>query len=407
MTDVSAKYDIAVIGGGIIGLAIAMRLSQEFPSRKTVVLEKEPEIAQHQTGHNSGVIHAGIYYAPGSQKANFCVTGGAMLRRFADERGIRYEDCGKVIVATNEAERPRLEEVYRRGTANGVAGLEVIGKERLRELEPHTAGVGAVLSPGTGIIDYLQVSKAYVDVMKENGGELLTGAKVMSITRGDGGLHLETTRGEVFAKGIINCAGLHADRVAGLMGVNVGVRIIPFRGEYLSLRPERAHLVKGLIYPVPDPRLVFLGVHFTKRIDGSVEAGPNAVLALAREGYGKMSFNLPETLGVLAFPGFWLMSLKYWKVGLYEQYRSMVKRAFVRSLQALVPEITGDDLYAPGAGVRAQAVDRRGRLLQDFSIAETEGAIHVLNAPSPGASASLAISRYIVDLAQKSFGLAA
>jgi L-2-hydroxyglutarate oxidase LhgO len=407
MTDVSAKYDIAVIGGGIIGLATAMRISQEFPGRKTVVLEKEPEIAQHQTGHNSGVIHAGIYYAPGSQKANFCATGSAMLRRFADERGIRYEDCGKVIIATNEAERPRLEDVFRRGTANGVAGLEVIGKERLRELEPHTAGVGAVLSPGTGIIDYLQVSQAYADVMKENGGDLLTGTKVVSITRDDGGLRLETTRGEVSARGIINCAGLYADRVAGLMGVNVGVRIIPFRGEYLSLRPERAHLVKGLIYPVPDPRLVFLGVHFTKRINGTVEAGPNAVLALAKEGYGKTSFNLPEMLGTLTFPGFWLMSLKYWKVGLYEQYRSMVKSAFVRSLQTLVPEITADDLYSPGSGVRAQAVDRRGRLLQDFNIAETEGAIHVLNAPSPGASSSLAISRYIVDLAQKSFGLAA
>ena len=406
MNDVSAKYDIAVIGGGIIGLATAMRLSQEFPAQRTVVLEKEPGIAQHQTGHNSGVIHAGIYYAPGSQKANFCVTGGAMLRRFAAERGIAYEDCGKVIVAANEAELPGLDDVYQRGTANGVAGLEVIDGDRLRELEPHVSGVGAVLSPGTGIIDYVQVSQAYAEVMKENGGELLTGAKVVSIARRNGRrLHLETTRGEVSAKGIINCAGLHADKVAALMGMNVGVRIIPFRGEYLSLRPERAHLVNGLVYPVPDPRLVFLGVHFTKRIDGSVEAGPNAVLALAREGYGKTSFSLREMLGVLGFPGFWMMSLKYWKVGLYEEYRSLVKAAFVRSLQALVPEITGDDLYDPGAGVRAQAVDRKGRLLQDFSIAETEGAIHVLNAPSPGATSSLAISRYIVDLARKSFGL--
>ena len=405
MAETSKNYDIAVIGGGIIGLATAMRLSQEFPGQKTVVLEKESGIAQHQTGHNSGVIHAGIYYAPGSQKANFCATGGEMLRRFADERGIPYEDCGKVIVAANEAERPSLESVYQKGTANGVAGLEVVDGDRLRELEPHVAGVGAVLSPRTGIIDYVQVSEAYADVIKENGGELLTGARVRSITRANGLLHLETERGDLSAKGIINCAGLQADKVAGLMGVNVGVRIIPFRGEYLSLRPERAHLVKGLIYPVPDPRLVFLGVHFTKRISGSVEAGPNAVLAFAREGYRKTSFNLLETLGALGFPGFWLMSLKYWKVGLYEEYRSIVKAAFVRSLQKLVPEITGDDLYEPGAGVRAQAVDRKGRLLQDFSIAETEGAIHVLNAPSPGASSSLAISRHIVDLAQKSFGL--
>ena len=405
MIDGSTKYDIAVIGGGIIGLATAMRLTQEFPGRKTVVLEKEPVIARHQTGHNSGVIHAGIYYAPGTQKANFCSTGGVMLRRFAEERGIPYENCGKVIVAANKAEHPKLEEVYQRGTANGVAGLEVIDGDRLRELEPHVAGVGAVLSPGTGIIDYVQVSQAYADVIRENGGELLTDARVRSIARADGRLHLETERGDLSAKGIINCAGLQADNVAGLMGVKTGVRIIPFRGEYLSVRPERAHLVKGLVYPVPDSRLVFLGVHFTKRINGSVEAGPNAVLAFAREGYGKTSFNLLETLGALAFPGFWLMSLKYWKVGLYEEYRSLVKAAFVRSLQKLVPEIVADDLHEPGAGVRAQAVDRKGRLLQDFSIAETDGAIHVLNAPSPGASSSLAISRYIVDLAQKSFGL--
>ena len=270
----SQRYDIAVIGGGIIGLATAMRFSQEFPRRKTIVLEKEPAVAQHQTGHNSGVIHAGIYYTPGSQKANFCAAGGAMLRRFADERGIPYEDCGKVIVAANEAERTRLEEVYRRGLANGVKGLEVIDGDRLRELEPHAAGVGAVLSPGTGIIDYSRVAEAYAEVIIESGGELMTGAEVRSITRSGGTLHLETERGDLSAAAVVNCAGLHADRVARLMGVDTGVRIIPFRGEYLSLRPERAHLVRGLIYPVPDPRVVFLGVHFTKRIDGSVEAGP-------------------------------------------------------------------------------------------------------------------------------------
>ena len=405
MTRGANRYDIAVIGGGIIGLATAMRLSREFPRHKIVVLEKEQSVARHQTGHNSGVIHAGIYYAPGSQKANFCAAGGAMLRRFADERGIPYEDCGKVIVAANEAERPRLEEVYRRGVANGVKGLEVIDGDRLRELEPHAAGVGAVLSPGTGIIDYVRVAEAYAEAMAESGGELMTGAEVRSIRRDGGALHLETERGGLSAAALVNCAGLQADRVARLMGVDAGVRIIPFRGEYLSLRPERAHLVRGLIYPVPDPRVVFLGVHFTKRIDGSVEAGPNAVLAFAREGYRKTSFSPREVLGVLGFPGFWRMSLKYWKVALYEEYRSIVKAAFVRSLQRLVPEIRSDDLHRPGAGVRAQAVDRRGRLLQDFSIAETEGAIHVLNAPSPGASSSLAISRYIVDRARDSFGL--
>lgn len=405
MTKSSKRYDLAVIGGGIIGLVTAMRLSQEFPRHKIIVLEKESRIAQHQTGHNSGVIHAGIYYTPGSQKANFCLAGAEMLRRFASTRGIPYSDCGKLIVATQTEELVRLEEIYKRGKSNGVLGLELIGRERLRELEPHAAGIGAVLSSGTGIIDYVQVCQEYAAVMKENGCELLTDSPVQSITRADNKIHLETTRGDFVVRGVINCAGLYADRIAQMMGVNTGIRIIPFRGEYMSLRPEREHLVKGLIYPVPDPRLVFLGVHFTKRIKGGVEAGPNAVLAFAREGYGKASFNLMDTLSTLTFPGFWLMSLKYWKIGLYEQYRSLVKAAFVRSLQKLVPEITGDDLCEPGSGVRAQAVDHQGRLLQDFNIAQTNGAIHVLNAPSPGASSSLAIGDYIQNLAKDSFQL--
>ncbi|MCI0439976.1 MAG: L-2-hydroxyglutarate oxidase [Chloroflexi bacterium] len=401
------SYDIAIIGGGILGLATAMRLRQDFPQHKVAVLEKEAEIAQHQTGHNSGVIHAGIYYAPGSQKANFCSTGGKLLRQFCDERGIEYEMCGKVIVATTEEEIPRLEELFRRGTANGAEGLEMVGKERLKELEPHAAGVKAIFSPNTGIIDYKKVSHAYATEMRESGGDLLTGTEVRSITRRDGRIYMETSKGDISARFIINCAGLHADSVARMMGVDIGVRIIPFRGEYYSIRPERSYLVKSLIYPVPDPRLPFLGVHFTKRIGGSVEAGPNAVLAFAREGYKKTSFRFGDTLGTLRYPGFWRMAKTHWKTGFSEQYRSMMKGRFLKSLQTLVPEIEMSDLTQPGAGVRAQAVDRQGRLLQDFSIAETESAIHVLNAPSPGATSSLTISQYIVDHARKSFELVA
>ncbi len=401
------EYDIAIIGGGIIGLATAMRLAQEFPRYRVAVLEKEAEVAQHQTGHNSGVIHAGIYYAPGSQKANFCSTGGTLLREFCDERGIEYEMCGKLIVAIDDSEVPRLEELFRRGTANGAQGLEMVGQERLRELEPHAAGVKAIFSPNTGIIDYTKVARAYAIEMRENGADLLTNTMVRGIAVRDGTHYLLTSRGEISAKRVINCAGLHADSVARMMGVGIGVRIIPFRGEYFSIRPERAHLVRGLIYPVPDPSLPFLGVHFTKRIGGSVEAGPNAVLALAREGYRKTRFSLGDTLGNLTYPGFWKMSMAFWKTGIQEQYRSLVKTKFVRSLQTLVPEVQLGDLYEPGAGVRAQAVDRQGKLLQDFSIAETENAIHVLNAPSPGATSSLSISRYIVELARKSFELAA
>ena len=400
------NYDIAIIGGGIIGLACGMRLTHEFPRYKVAVLEKELEIAAHQTRHNSGVIHAGIYYAPGSEKANLCSIGARMLLEFCDRHGIEYQMCGKVVVATSESQIPRLKDLYERGTANGALGLQIIDRERLQELEPHAAGVKAIFSPNTGIVDFTEVSQAYATEFRENGGDLLTGTRVRGVTGRDGKLYIETSRGEMSAKYVINCAGLHADSVARMMGADIGVRIIPFRGEYFSLRPERCHLVRGLVYPVPDPRLPFLGVHFTKRISGSVEAGPNAVLAFAREGYKKASLNLGDAFGTLAYPGFWRMSMSYWKAGLQEQYRSMVKASFVRSLRNLVPEIRTEDLYEPSAGVRAQAVDSRGRLLQDFSIAQTEHAIHVLNAPSPGATSSLAISRHIVDMAQESFRFA-
>ena len=399
------SYDVAVIGAGIIGLATAMRLATEMPQLRTVVLEKEPEIALHQTGHNSGVIHAGIYYAPGSQKANFCAAGGRELRRYCDEREIPYSMCGKLVVAIDEAEVPRLAELHRRGTANGAEGLELVGPERLREIEPHAAGVSAIFSPNTGIIDFSKVSAAYANDYTTAGGELSLGTAVSGAAPDNGSVRLLTNRGDIGARHVINCAGLHADRVAELMSTDAGVRIVPFRGEYFSLRAGREDLVRGLIYPVPDPSMPFLGVHFTRRIGGGVEAGPNAVLALSREGYSKLSFSLRDALGTLGFAGFWRMSATHWKTGVSEQYRSLLKSVFLRSLQRLVPDIERDDLTEPGSGVRAQAVDHSGRLLQDFSIVRGPRAIHVLSAPSPGATSSLTISRYIVDQARESFGL--
>ena len=402
---IDRQYDVVVVGGGIIGLATSMKLTQDFPNLKVAVLEKEKEVAQHQTGHNSGVIHAGIYYAPGSQKANFCSTGGKLLRDFCDEYGIAYDMCGKLIVATDDSEVPQLEELFKRGTENGAQGLRMVNQEEIKDIEPYSAGVKAILSPNTGIIDYFEVSQGYATRMRENGGDLLTNVEVISIENKDNLVYINTTSGTVVAKYVLNCAGLHADTVARMMGVDVGVKIVPFRGEYFSIIPEKEHMVKGLIYPVPDPSMPFLGVHFTRRINGSVEAGPNAVLAFAREGYKKTDVNLKDTLGTLSYSGFWKMSAKYWKVGMHEQYRSLVKGVFVKSLQKLMPEITGDDLGDPGAGVRAQVIDSNGGLLQDFAIEASANAVHVLSAPSPGATSSLTISEYIVDLAQESFDL--
>ena len=407
MSTIDRQYDVVVVGGGIIGLATSMKLTQDFPNLKVAVLEKEKEVAQHQTGHNSGVIHAGIYYAPGSQKANFCSTGGKLLRDFCDEYGIAYDMCGKLIVATDDSEVPQLEELFKRGTENGAEGLRMVDREEIKDIEPYSAGVKAILSPNTGIIDYFEVSQAYATRMRENGGDLLTNVEVISMENRDNLVYINTTSGTIAAKYVLNCAGLHADTVARMMGVDVGVKIVPFRGEYFSIIPEKEHMVKGLIYPVPNPSMPFLGVHFTRRINGSVEAGPNAVLAFAREGYKKTDVNLKDTLGTLSYSGFWKMSAKYWKVGMHEQYRSLVKGVFVKSLQKLMPEITGDDLGAPGAGVRAQVIDSNGGLLQDFAIEASPNAIHVLSAPSPGATSSLTISEYIVDLAQESFDLSA
>ena len=402
----SREYDIVIIGGGIIGLSTAMQLARRFPQDRTIaVLEKEKELATHQTGHNSGVIHSGIYYRPGSQKANFCVGGAQALMRFCDENEIEYEQCGKTIVATDEAELPRLDNLYERGVANGVPGLEMIGPERLQEIEPHTVGLRALWSPATGIIDYVKVSEAYASRFQEYGGDIYMDAAVRSISGVSGAMTIDTSRGSLRASHIINCAGLYCDRVAEMMGERTDVRIIPFRGEYYTLRPESQNLVKGLIYPVPDPRFPFLGVHYTRNIHGYVEAGPNAVLAFAREGYRKGDVDLGESVGALTYPGFWKMTAKHWRTGMQEMHRSYSKQVFVRDLQKLIPEIREEDLAPGGAGVRAQAVAANGALLDDFSILQGQRAIHVLNAPSPGATSSLAIGEHIVNLAVESFGL--
>ena len=399
------QYQVAIIGGGIVGLATALRLTERHPDCRVVVLEKEQQLAQHQTGHNSGVIHSGIYYAPGSSKAQFCTAGVGLLTQFCEENDIEYDQCGKIIVATSESEFGRMNTLYERGVANGVEGLEEIGPERLKEIEPHAFGLKALWVPVTGIVDYKKVANTYADKIRAAGGEIVTGATVRGIQESQGSLVLETTQGDVKTSHLINCAGLAADRVARMMGVKPSVRIIPFRGEYYTLKPERSSLVKGLIYPVPNPSLPFLGVHFTRRVNGEVEAGPNAVLAFAREGYTKTTFRMNEFMDTLTYGGFWSMARKFWKVGIGEMHRSFSKSVFVKDLQRLLPDITSDDVESGGAGVRAQAVNRDGSLVDDFRIEETRGAIHVLNAPSPGATSSLAIGSYIVDMASKSFEL--
>ncbi len=397
--------DVAVIGGGIVGMATAMAvLSRQRVS--LAVLEKEDHLAAHQTGNNSGVIHSGLYYKPGSLKARTCTAGRDALYRFCAEHGIAAERCGKVVVATREEQLPVLEELRRRGEATGLTGLRRLRPEEIREVEPHAAGIAGLLVPQTGIVDYVQVTEAYAGEVRRNGGEVRLGAPVRRIVHDNGAMVLETGAGEVRCRSLINCAGLHSDRVARLAGVEPGVRIVPFRGEYFELALERRNLVVNLIYPVPDPEFPFLGVHFTRMISGGVEAGPNAVLAFKREGYTRWSFSARDLLDAFSYVGFWRMAGRYWRMGLGELWRSWNKRAFVRALQALLPEITAGDLVPGGAGVRAQALDGDGRLVDDFRIVEARRQVHVLNAPSPAATASLSIGEAIADLALKSFNLA-
>jgi (S)-2-hydroxyglutarate dehydrogenase len=391
-----------------------MKIIEVHPRTKLLILEKESQLGQHQTGHNSGVIHSGLYYRPGSIKARSCVSGRKALIEFCDRSGVPYEICGKIVVATSEAELPRLEELHRRGIANGLQGLEMIGPERLRELEPHARGLKALYVPETGIIDYTKVAEAYSRKIRAAGGQIVLSSKVTGIIERAGEIALLTTSGDYRSQHLINCCGLHSDLVAKMArasdasGHQDEHRIIPFRGEYYKLAQEKYFLVRNLIYPVPDPTFPFLGVHFTRMIKGGggIEAGPNAVFAFAREGYRKTDINVTDLWSTLSFRGFWAMTGKYWRTGFGELYRSLSKSAFVKALQKLLPEITENDLIPGGAGVRAQAVSASGALVDDFVIRQSRNAIHVLNAPSPGATASLAIGQSIAEMATKSFNLA-
>ena len=401
----SSTYDVAIIGGGIIGLATAMALVEAHGIR-LAVLEAEDRLAAHQTGHNSGVIHSGLYYKPGSLKAANCVSGREAMVQFCAQHDIAYERCGKLVVAVSPAELPALDELERRGRANGLAGLRRLAAGEIAEYEPHAAGVAALHVPETGIVDYTGVSIAMAGAVRAAGGEVCTGVRVTGCRRMPGELVLATSAGDVRCKALVNCGGLWSDRIACLCGVAPGLKIIPFRGEYHELIPARRQLVRNLIYPVPDPRFPFLGVHFTRMLHGGVETGPNAVLALKRAGYGTLSFNPRDTWELLTYPGTWRMARRYWRTGVGEVYRQWSKPAMVRALQAMVPAVQAADLQRAGAGVRAQAVEPSGRLVDDFRIVEAEHMIHVLNAPSPGATASISIGRLIAGLAVRRFELA-
>jgi (S)-2-hydroxyglutarate dehydrogenase len=407
----ASQYHLTIIGGGIIGLATALKVLEIYPRTKLLILEKETQLARHQTGNNSGVIHSGLYYRPGSLKARSCVTGRKALIEFCDENAVPYELCGKVVVATSQEELPRLEELYRRGVANGLRGLEIVSAERLKELEPHAVGIRGLHVPETGIIDYKKVAEAYAGRIRTAGGDIRLSQRVLGIIEGSQEIVLQTSGGDYRTNYLINCCGLHSDVVANMIKTRDGAgsgdehRIIPFRGEYYKIAPARQFLVRNLIYPVPDPTFPFLGVHFTRMAKGGVEAGPNAVLALAREGYRHTQINPGDLWRIVSFKGFWAMTGKYWQTGFGELYRSLNKSAFVRALQKLLPEIRESDLVPGGAGVRAQAVSASGALVDDFVIKESRNAVHVLNAPSPGATASLAIGQAITDMAAKNFGL--
>jgi L-2-hydroxyglutarate oxidase len=397
-------YDIVIIGGGIVGLATGVKILQSRPDLKIAILEKEKELAKHQTANNSGVIHSGLYYKPGSLKAINCINGYDELINFCSEENIPFEITGKVVVATRKDQLQILDTLLERGLHNGLIGTRKISLEELKEFEPYCAGVGAIHVPQTGIVDYLKVALAYGEKIKELGGEIFTEHKVLKIEQNDSLSYVETTKSSFKAKLVINCAGLYSDKVARLNDQSIDdVKIIPFRGEYYKIKPEREYLVKNLIYPVPDPNFPFLGVHFTRMKKGGVEAGPNAVLAFKREGYKKSQINLAEFAETLAWRGFQKVAGKYWKTGFGEFYRSFSKSAFTRALQELIPEITESDLMEGGSGVRAQACDRTGGLLDDFEIRESKFAINVLNAPSPAATSSLSIGTTVSEMVLKRF----
>lgn len=390
------RVDCAIIGGGIVGLAAASMLSRRQPAARIVVLEKEQELAAHQTGRNSGVIHSGIYYKPGSYKARFAREGSASMVEFCREHGIAHEVCGKVIVATEQDELPRLENLYKRGLENQLA-VSRLTAEQVREIEPHIRCLAGIKVPSTGIVSYREVSNTYAEMLRANEGEIRTGIRVLKVRNANGSRVLHTTQGDVEARFVINCAGLFSDRVARSSGSDPGAKIVPFRGEYFELVPDKRHLVKTLIYPVPNPDFPFLGVHFTKMIDGTVHAGPNAVLAFRREGYHKTDFSLRDTAETLTYSGFWKLARKHMSEGWMEMRRSFSKALFVRSLQRLIPEIQSADLVPCKAGVRAQALLPDGKLVDDFLILRERNIIHVCNAPSPAATASLEIGKSIAE----------
>jgi len=396
------SFDILIIGGGIIGTATALSL-QNNSNLRILLIEAEKELAHHQTGNNSGVIHSGLYYKPGSLKAKNCSEGRELLYQFCYENEIPFKKCGKIVVSTNESELKPLDELYKRGVANGLTGIKKLTAEEIKNYEPHSSGIAGLFVPQTGIVDYTKVTNKFAQLFSDVGGLIQTNCKFLSLNNSSAELVVLTSNEEFKTKLIVNCGGLFSDRIAKLCGVDPGLQIVPFRGEYYKLKKEKEYLVNNLIYPVPDPRFPFLGVHFTRMMKGGVEAGPNAVLAFKREGYSKKDFSMGDVSQMIFYPGFWKMASKYYAMGFEEFYRSYNKKAFVRALQKLVPEIHEDDIEPGGAGVRAQALEPSGKLVDDFRIIEAAKMVHVLNAPSPAATASLSIGKTIAEIAKKKF----
>jgi L-2-hydroxyglutarate oxidase LhgO len=403
----SMVYDIAVVGGGIVGLATSRELLRRHPRLKLANVEKEDGYNKHQTGHNSGVIHSGIYYKPGSLKAKLCVEGRTLARAYCDEKGIPYKMVGKLIVATEESELGRLQDLYVRGQQNGIENLELLDAKQIQEREPYCRGVRAIFSPVTGIVDWGLVSNHYADDAREAGADMYLGHEVRAIERRNGVTKVSTSKGEIQAKYVVTCGGLYSDKLAQMTNGDRDPKIVPFRGDYLILKPGKEHLVQGNIYPVPDPEFPFLGVHFTPRMDGSIWLGPNAVLAFAREGYDFWDINPPELWDAVTYPGFLKLATKYWQVGAGEMYRDLVRSAYVTALQRYIPSLTPEDTLPGPSGVRAQAMSSDGSMVDDFVFEGSDGIVHVRNAPSPAATSSLAIGKYIADDAEKRFGLSA
>lgn len=398
-------YDIAVVGGGILGLATSRELLYRYPQLKLANVEKEPAYSRHQTGHNSGVIHSGIYYKPGSLKAQLCVAGNKLARAYCDERNIPYKMVGKLIVATEESEFDRLQELYVRGQRNGLDDLELLDAKQIEDREPYCNGLRAILSPSTGIVDWTVVAGHYADDAREAGADMYLGHEVLKIERLAGVTRLATNGGDIQARFVVTCGGLYADKLAHMTGGTAEPKIVPFRGDYLILKPGKEHLVRGNIYPVPDPDFPFLGVHFTPRMDGTIWLGPNAVLAFAREGYNFWDVNPPELWDALTYPGFIKLAQKHWQTGAGEMYRDLVREAYVKALQRYIPALTADDTLPGPSGVRAQAMAADGSMVDDFVIDGSDGVVHVRNAPSPAATSSLAIGDYIANEAERRFDL--